>query len=79
MSTNTPRTVRVESFEKIPGTKDWHMVDKGLAVFHGFSMDHEDYESGPGHFPVAIVEFPDGHIETHRVERIKFIKPEAAQ
>jgi hypothetical protein len=72
------RKVMVTSYENAPGTKQWVEVDKGEAVFHGFGTDHEEYESGPGNYPIAIVEFPDGHIETPRAERIRFLTPNAA-
>lgn len=43
-----------------------------IGTFHGFSADHIEYESGPGNFPVAIVEYPDGTVEPAHVSRIVF-------
>lgn len=41
--------------------------------FHCFGMDHEEYESGPGNFSVAIVEKEDGNIEIHEAHLIQFL------
>ena len=71
------RKVMVSSYENIPGTKQYDMIEKGEAVFHQFGTDFEEFESGPGLFPVAIVEFPDGHIETPRAEWVRFLVPNA--
>ena len=71
------RKVMVSSYENIPGTKQYDMIEKGEAVFHQFGTDYEEFENGPGLFPVAIVEFPDGHIETPRAEWVRFLVPNA--
>lgn len=52
------------------------MVFDSKATFHCFSMSHEQYESGPGHLPVAIVEYPDGSVGAVPVELIRFDTPE---
>lgn len=32
--------------------------------FHGWGSGYEEFESGPGNYTVAIVEFPDGKVDT---------------
>ena len=71
------RKVMVTSCENIPGTTKYDMIERGEALFHAFGTDFEEFEGGPAMYPVAIVEFPDGHIETHRAERIRFLTPNA--
>lgn len=71
------RKVMVSSCEKIDGTNKWEMMERGEALFHSFSADYEELESGLAMFPVAIVEFPDGHVESVRAERIRFLTPNA--
>jgi hypothetical protein len=47
-------------------------VEKGLAIFHEFGTDYEEFESGPGNFSTAIIQLPDGTIKNIPVEHIKF-------
>jgi hypothetical protein len=47
----------------------------GEARLHCFSTDHEEYENGPGHYPAAVVEWPDGKVESVPVGHIQFIVP----
>lgn len=42
-------------------------------VFHDFSIDYEEFESGPGHYPVAIVELKDGRIVLPYADDIRFL------
>lgn len=42
-------------------------------VFHGWSQNHTEYESGPGHFPVAIVETSTGKVYLCHAESVQFI------
>ena len=67
------RKVLVSARENVAGTRDWVVVDKGEAAFHCFSTDHEEFEGGPGLYPVAVVEFPDGRVDVVRAERIRFL------
>lgn len=70
---NESRPVKV--FENLHREGKWQMVVKcECAVFHGFGMDYEEFSDGPpGNFSVAIVEYPDGHIEMPRADRIQFL------
>lgn len=50
-----------------------------LATFHGFGVDHCEFEAGPGNFSAAIIEHEDGQLEAVHVNLIKFIKPGEVQ
>lgn len=56
----------------------WRLVDDGTAIFHQFSQDYEEFESGAGNYAVAIVERDDGSVQMVRADRIKFIERESA-
>ncbi|MDR7940120.1 hypothetical protein RIU82_09215 [Enterobacter soli] len=43
-------------------------------LFHQWGSDYEEFESGAGNMTIAIVEFPDGTIETFLPHLIKFIE-----
>jgi len=45
----------------------------GLARFHQWGVDYEEFESGPGNYTVAIVEYENGTVEGVRVDMMKFI------
>lgn len=42
-------------------------------VFHEWSLNHEQYTDGPGHFPVAIVEASDGKVHLCQAENVQFL------
>ena len=46
---------------------------QGTARFHCFSLGHDEYENGPGAIPLAIIEWPDGQVETVYADNIKFV------
>jgi hypothetical protein len=70
------RTVQVFKYEWIdPKTcKAKHLVPDGIAAFHQFGQDYEEFESGGCMFPIAIIEREDGKIEVVPAQYIKFIK-----
>lgn len=45
----------------------------GYARFHAFGTDYQEFENGPGNYPVAIIEWPDGQVETVCASSIKFV------
>lgn len=47
-------------------------VDTKSALFHAWGLDCIESEEGNASYSVAIVEFDDGHIETHRPYAIRF-------
>lgn len=55
------------------GTIACGKTEVGEAKFHQWGMDYEEFETGPGNFSVAIIEFQDGSVQTVSPELIKFI------
>lgn len=46
---------------------------QGEATFHQFGVAYEEFEGGPGNYSTAIVEWPDGKVESVPVEHIRFV------
>jgi hypothetical protein len=70
------RRVIVSRFQYVNGGRNPVLVQApGEARFHCFSIHHEEYENGPGHYPAAVVEWPDGKVESVPVGHIQFIVP----
>ena len=68
---------RVMVFKREYTDGKWATVQQGEALFHQFAQDHEEYDSGPGIVPVAIVEFPDGDIASRHVHLVRFLDHDA--
>ena len=47
--------------------------------FHGWFQNYEEFESGPGNYPVAIVEEPSGKIRLCHAESVTFLNPITAE
>lgn len=47
--------------------------------FHQWGSEYEEFESGPGNYTVAVIEFADGTIGTVMPENIRFLDGEDAQ
>lgn len=60
---------------KEPGKFHYQRVPAGEGVFHQWGVDYEEFDQGPGNFSTAIVEMPDGTIETPPATMIEFIEP----
>lgn len=45
----------------------------GEALFHQFGVGYEEFEAGPGNFTTAIVEWPDGRVESVPAEHVQFV------
>jgi hypothetical protein len=50
-------------------------INPRQVTFHTFSQESEEVEGGSLHYPVAIVEFTDGTVQTVSLDRIRFINP----
>jgi len=76
MSDIKRRKVMVSQYRSITknGKKYWDPVEIGEAIFHEWGCDYTEFESGPGNYSTAIIEFDDGSIENIEVKLIKFIK-----
>ncbi len=46
--------------------------DGPTGVFHGWSVDYEEFENGAGSYAVAVVELPDGTVVLQRADHIRF-------
>ena len=46
---------------------------QGEATFHQFGVGYEEFEAGPGNFTTAVVEWPDGRVESVPVEHVRFV------
>ncbi len=53
--------------------------DAAEGKFHGWGVEYEEFESGPGNFSVAIVEMADGTIQTLMPWAIRFLDSDDAQ
>ena len=47
----------------------------GEAIFHQFGVGYDEFDAGPGNFTTAIVEWPDGRVESVPVEHVRFVTP----
>ena len=66
------RKVVVSKLKKQPNG-DWKLEECGLAHFHAFGLDYEEFEGGTGNFSTAIVEYEDGSVENIPVDHVRFI------
>jgi hypothetical protein len=55
----------------------WVLEPAGEALFHQFGVSYEEFESGPGNYSTAIVEWPDGKLENVPVDHVQFVTPNA--
>ncbi|WP_277963867.1 hypothetical protein [Pseudomonas sp. RIT-To-2] len=47
--------------------------------FHGWGVDYEVFETGPGNYTVAIVEMSDGSVQTLMPWLIRFLDSKQAE
>lgn len=66
------RPVVVSERRNIPGTSKWEDIEIGLANFHCWGFDYDEFENGPGNRSVAIVEMPDGTIKIVPPHLVRF-------
>ena len=55
------------------------LEDAAEGTFHGWGVEYEEFESGPGNFSVAIVEMADGTIQTLMPWAIRFLDSDKAK
>ncbi len=58
------------------GRRTWKLQETGCALFHQFGVGYEEFENGTGNFTTAIVEWPDGRVESVPAEHVRFVTPE---
>ncbi|MFK3794763.1 hypothetical protein [Pseudomonas sp. NPDC088444] len=54
------------------------LEDSAEGKFHGWGVEYEEFESGPGNYTVAIVEMADGKVQTLPPFLIRFIDSDIA-
>jgi hypothetical protein len=47
--------------------------------FHGWGVEYEEFESGPGNYSVAIIELPDGTMQTLVPWLVRFLDSDIAK
>jgi len=52
--------------------------DAAEGKFHGWGVEYEEFENGPGNYTVAIVEMPDGSVQTLVPFLVRFLDGEVA-
>jgi hypothetical protein len=67
------RKVKVFKRQWVAGQLTSSKIENGEGLFVKYSVDYEEFESGPGHFPVAIVEMPNGTVKSLPVDLIQFL------
>lgn len=65
------RTVEVRRFHAVAGKRE--ELPPVTGKFHQWGVDYEEFETGPGNFSVAIVELPDGTVNTFEASYVKFL------
>lgn len=68
------RKVTVFEWVKPAGELNAVRVKKDVAVFHAFGINYDEFESGPGQFSTAIIEYDNGEVDNVPVDLIQFIK-----
>ena len=53
----------------------YRLEPQGEALFHGLGVGYEEGETGIGNYSTAIVEWPDGRVESVVADRIRFVTP----
>lgn len=46
-------------------------------IFHGFGVNYDEFDSGPGNHTCAIIEYQDGVFDLVAVNKIKLDEPTA--
>jgi len=66
------RKVRVFEMKQIDNRRT-KVQRNEIALFHQFGCDYEEFETGPGNFSTAIIEFKDGTVENVPASFIQFL------
>ena len=68
------RNVMVSGWAKQEDGK-MKFVELGIAIFHQFGFDYEEFENGAANYSTAIIEYADGRMGNVRVEHVQFLSP----
>lgn len=66
------RKVKVFGYQHDEKTQKHNRVYARSGLFHGVGVTFQEFEYGVGNYSTAIVEFPDGTIDTPPIEMIEF-------
>ena len=67
------RQVMVSEYAKAEGKHMLSLQEKGVAEFHQFGVDYQEFESGAGNYSTAIVEWPNGQVTNEPVHLVRFL------
>ena len=73
---NQYRPVMVRKYFRPEGAKyndPYEVIDVEEGVFHQWGVEYEEFENGAVNYTVAIVEMPDGTIQTPIPQLIRFL------
>lgn len=56
----------------------YEKTDSYEATFHGWGVNFEEFETGPGNYSCAIVENKDGSVELEPANLIRFLDTDLA-
>lgn len=65
--------VQERNSDRLSGV-EYKKKSRGPARFHGWGVEYEEFDGGPGNFTIAIVEFSDGTVDTVMLGFIRFLK-----
>lgn len=71
------RRIKFSEWGRVNG--EYKQIEGFEGLFHGWGVDYEELDEGPGSFTVAIVEMPDGTIKLPQARNVQFLdeaKPE---
>ncbi|MCK5603542.1 hypothetical protein KAR91_16780 [Candidatus Pacearchaeota archaeon] len=54
----------------------WELREQGEAIFHGWGVNYEEFETGAGNFSTAIIELEDGTVKNIPAVQVRFISGE---
>lgn len=69
------RKVQWYEYKKAEGSYLWKKAHQGEAFFHGWGVDYEELENGPGNYSTAIIELLDGTVKNIPAEMVVFDTP----
>ncbi|WP_219117117.1 hypothetical protein [Janthinobacterium sp. UMAB-56] len=71
------RQVQVFKWEQqtIDGCRKSVKVPDGMAAFHQFGNQYEEFDNGAGNYTTAIIERADGSVQQVNADMVKFIDP----
>lgn len=63
---------------EVDGRVHWEFEAIDTARFHQFGVDYEEFENGVGNYTTAVIEWPDGRVESVPADHVRFL-PDAVE